>query len=194
MCWAAAALQSRYVESIALISSPHPVALRRRTVVDADQRAALLRHLLSNQVPRRAESALTARHGAAVERLLRSRSGRRWPGTADFADTVTKLRSAILIPGAAHSALEYQRWAFRSQFRADGRRFMQAMDTRLTIPALHVHGARDPYVLAGTISSDSTWAPKMQFHTVADVGHYAHQEEPGEVSAVLLEWLARTRS
>src|SRR3546814_14944676 len=74
---------------------------------------------LFRSVPLRPERRLTADNGAEVERLVRSRSGPTWPQQPEFADVMSKMRSAIRIPGVAHSTLEYQRWAFRSQLRPE---------------------------------------------------------------------------
>src|SRR6516162_1540237 len=46
-CWATALLHPRAVRSIALISSPHPLALRRSALADTHQRSALLPWMLS---------------------------------------------------------------------------------------------------------------------------------------------------
>ncbi|MGK2883471.1 MAG: alpha/beta fold hydrolase [Rhodococcus sp. (in: high G+C Gram-positive bacteria)] len=189
VCWATAALHPRMVGSIALVSSPHPIALRRAVLRNKAQRRALLPHLLSYQVPLVPERGLTKNNGDEVERLLRLRTGASWHGTAEFDDVATQMRSAIRIPGAAHSALEYQRWAFRSQFRSDGRRFMQAMDTELSIPVVQIRGEQDPYILPRTVEADAHWAPRRRLHTVLGAGHYAHQEAPDEVSDQILKAL-----
>ena len=107
VCWATALLHPRLVRSIALISSPHPMALKKAVVRDPYQRRALLPSFLAYQVPLRPERRLTADNGAEVERLVRSRSGPTWPQQPEFADVMTKMRAAIRIPGVAHSTLEY---------------------------------------------------------------------------------------
>src|SRR3546814_7266636 len=58
---------------------------------------------LFRSVPLRPERRLTADNGAEVERLVRSRSGPTWPQQPEFADVMSKMRSAIRIPGVAHS-------------------------------------------------------------------------------------------
>ncbi|QBJ96985.1 alpha/beta hydrolase [Rhodococcus sp. ABRD24] len=193
VCWATALLHPTLVKSIALVSSPHPIALRQAVVHDGRQRAALLPTFLDYQVPWRPERRLVRHDGAEVERLLRARSGPAWPQSTGFDQVARRLRSAIQIPGVAHSALEYQRWAFRSQFRPDGRRFMAAMDHRLQIPALQIHGELDPYVLTGTLERCTEFAPQQQLHLVAGVGHFAHQEAPDEVTAELTRFALASR-
>ena len=100
-----------------------------------------------------------------------------------------EVRSAIQIPGVAHCALEYQRWAFRSQWRPDGRRFMAIMDTELTIPVQQIHGDLDPYVLVRTLARCPGWAPRRDLVTVEAAGHYAHHERPASTNAAILRLL-----
>ncbi len=143
-CWATALLHPRLVRAIALISSPHPAALRRSTLTRRDQGYALLPTLLQYQLPIWPERLLTRDNAAEIERLVRSRSCAKWVASEDFSQTIGYLRTAIQIPAAAHSALEYQRWAVRSQLRSEGRRFMRSMCQQLGMPLLHLRGDADP--------------------------------------------------
>ena len=189
VCWATAVLHSRMVRAVGLISSPHPAALKRSIVACGDQRRALLPTLLSHQLPKWPEHVLTRDDAAALDTLVRRRASAKWPASEDFSETITHLRQAIQIPSAAHSALEYQRWAVRSQFRSEGWRFMKLMDRQLDVPLLHVRGEADPYVLADPVDRSRRYAAKGQFATVPDAGHYAHEEAPAEVNALLQGFL-----
>ena len=122
VCWATSVLHPRVVRAIAVVSSPHPSALRTSTLRRRDQGRALLPWMLRYQMPMWPEHALTRNDGAELERLVRSRASARWQAGEDFAETIAHLRRAIQIPSAAHCALEYQRWAVRSQVRSEGRR------------------------------------------------------------------------
>ena len=189
VCWATAVLHPRAVSAIGLISSPHPAALRASALTRRDQGRALLPDLLRYQLPRWPEHVLTRRDGEEVERLVRKRASSRWTASADFAETIAHLRAAVQIPSAAHSALEYQRWAVRSQLRGEGRRFMGLMDRRLDVPLLHLRGAEDPYVLADPVDRSHGYAPRGRFLTVADAGHFAHEEQPLKVNGLLQGFL-----
>jgi pimeloyl-ACP methyl ester carboxylesterase len=140
-------------------------------------------------LPWRPERKLTAADGAAAEEFLRKRSGPQWPQSTEFPEVAAKVRSAVQIPGAAHCSLEYQRWAFRSQFRPDGHRFFTAMDRTLHIPVLQLHGAEDPFVLTSTLRRDRAWAPQIEQHILPGVGHFVHEEAPHEVNRHLLRFL-----
>lgn len=188
VCWATALLHPRQVSSIAVISAPHPLSLRRGVLRDGAQRRALGTPLLRDQLPWGPERRLVRDDGLEVETMLRARSGPEWARSAEFAEVAARVRSAVQIPGTAHSALEYHRWAFRSQFRPDGKRFRTAMNTPLDIPVLQIYGEQDPYVLASTFRRCGRWAP-LRRTLPLPVGHYAHEEAPDQVNAALLEFL-----
>ncbi len=188
-CWATALLHSRLVRAIALISSPHPAALRRSTLTRSDQCRALLPTLLQYQVPIWPERLLTRDDAAEIERLVRSRSCGKWLASEDFSETIGHLRLAIQIPGAAHCALEYQRWAVRSQLRDEGRRFMRTMAHRLSVPLLHLRGDVDPYVLADPVDRTQRYAPQGRYISIAGAGHFSHEEAPGEANRHLTRFL-----
>ncbi|AHC27667.1 MULTISPECIES: alpha/beta fold hydrolase [Mycobacteriaceae] len=189
VCWATAQLHPRMVDAVALISSPHPVALRSSVVADSAQRRALLPWLLRYQLPRWPEHKLTRHNAAELERIVRDRAGHGWVATEDFAVTMRHLRQAIQIPGAVHSTLEYQRWAMRSQIRGEGRRFMRSMAQPIDIPLLHLRGAADPYVLADPVRRSRPYAPDGRFEHVDGAGHFAHEENPRVVNTALAEFL-----
>lgn len=189
VCWATAVLHSRVVDAIALVSSPHPAALRKSVLTDRDQRRALLPSLLRYQVPRWPEHLLTRNDADELENLVRSRACAKWVASEDFSETIARLRQAIQIPSAAHSALEYQRWAVRSQTRNEGRRFMKLMNRQLELPLLHLRGGADPYVLADPVERSRRFAPRGRFAEIPGVGHYAHEEAPATVNEHLQGFL-----
>ncbi|MBX9642188.1 MAG: alpha/beta hydrolase [Mycobacteriaceae bacterium] len=190
-CWGTALLHSRLVRGIAVISSPHPAALRRSTLSRRDQSRALLPTLLRYQAPLLPERLLTRHDGAEIERLVRSRSGAKWIGSQDFSQTVRYLRQAIQIPGAAHCALEYQRWAVRSQLRSEGHRFIKSTTAPLGVPLLHIRGDADPYVLAAPVERTRRYAPHGRYVSIAGAGHFSHEEAPHEINRHLMRFLQK---
>ncbi len=190
VCWATSVLHPRLVRAIAAVSSPHPVALRASALTRRDQGRALLPSLLRYQIPMWPERWLTRHDGIALEELVRARAGTKWLGTEDFSTTIAHMRSAIRIPGAAHCALEYQRWAVRSQLRSEGRRFMRSMNQQVGVPLLHLRGDADPYVLADAVHRSERYAPHGRFVSVSGAGHFSHEEEPEAVNQQLTRFLA----
>jgi pimeloyl-ACP methyl ester carboxylesterase len=191
VCWATSMLHPRSVRAIGLVSSPHPVALRSSALRRRDQGLALLPWMLRYQVPFRPERKLVRDDAAQLESLIRSRSTAKWQASEDFAETIGHLRRAIQIPFAAHTALEYQRWAVRSQLRAEGRRFMKSMKRPLTVPMLHLRGDADPYVLADPVHRTQRYAPHGRYATIEGAGHFAHEEAPEAVNEQFTRFLAQ---
>ncbi|WP_405488118.1 alpha/beta fold hydrolase [Nocardia sp. NBC_00511] len=189
VCWATAVLHPRLVRSIALIGSPHPVTLKQAVLRDKRQRQAWLPEFLRCQLPRYPEDLLTRDDGIAVELMLRDRVSAAFAATDEFTDTARRMRTAIRIPGAAHCALEYQRWAFRSQWRPDGKRFMSAMSEPVRVPSLSLYGEQDHYILPSTIRQGERLATARRVVAVPDAGHYAHQENPELVTAEIAKLL-----
>ncbi len=190
ICWTTAVLHPRLVRSIAVVGSPHPAALKRAVLCDRRQRTAWLPNFLRYQLPRYGERLLTASDGREVVRLLHQRVSTDWAGGIEFRDTASRMRAAIQIPGAAHCALEYQRWAFRSQWRPDGRRFMATIREPIRIPVLSLHGELDTYVLRSTVHRGQQWSPHRRLVTVPGAAHFAHQENPDVVTTELAKFLA----
>jgi pimeloyl-ACP methyl ester carboxylesterase len=189
VCWATSVLHPRVVRAIALVSSPHPVALRASALTRRDQGRALLPSILRYQLPWWPEHMLTRDDAQELEVLIRSRSGSKWLASEDFSESIGHMRRAIQIPSAAHSALEYQRWAARSQLRGEGRRFMRSMKRPLAVPMLHLRGDADPYVLAAPVDRTQRYAPHGRYVSIAGTGHFAHEEAPEVVNGHLLRFL-----
>jgi pimeloyl-ACP methyl ester carboxylesterase len=191
VCWATSVLHPRVVRSIAVVSSPHPVALRASALTRRDQGLALLPWMLRYQVPYWPERTLTRNDADELETLVRSRASGKWLTSEDFSETIGHLRQAIQIPSAAHSALEYQRWAVRSQLRSEGRRFMRSMKRQLAVPVLHLRGDADPYVLADPVTRTQRYAPHGRYVSITGAGHFAHEEAPADVNEQLSRFLTQ---
>ncbi|MHC3004020.1 alpha/beta fold hydrolase [Gordonia sp. GN26] len=189
VCWATATLHPRVVDRIVVVASPHPRALRRRALRDRDQRAQFLDLFLRNQIPRVGERQITRDDAAFIADYFAQRSSSSWRSEPDYAQTVELNRSAMLIPYVAHCSLEYRRWAFRSQFRPDGMRFMELMDQRLHLPVLALRGRDDPYILSDAMADGHRWAAHQSYRQIDDSGHFVHQEQPAAVTEAILEFL-----
>ncbi|MBK1785081.1 alpha/beta fold hydrolase [Prauserella cavernicola] len=193
LAWTAASLHPRLVSSVSVLGGAHPLALRsaiRRSVLRRRGQARAMAHLLRFQVPMRPERALVRDEAAEIERLLHDWSGVAWREDPGFAEASKTFRNAMLVPGVAHSALEYYRWAFRAQFRGEGRRFTDAVDTRLHMPVLQVHGAADPCVLPSTARDSAPWlGPRSRFELLPGVGHFPHLEDPDRTAKSLVTFL-----
>jgi pimeloyl-ACP methyl ester carboxylesterase len=187
LAWTTAALHPRSVRRLVVVSTAHPRRLRA-AVVDRRQRRAL-RHALGFQLPRMPERRLTRADDDPVAELLQRWSGPDWVRTRDFAEAVDRYRAAARIPQAAYGAMEYYRWAGRSQLRPDGRRYARRMAVPVTAPTLQVHGALDPCVLPATaLGSDRYVAGAYEWRELPRIGHFPQEEAPDDVSAAIADW------
>jgi pimeloyl-ACP methyl ester carboxylesterase len=191
VCWGTAALHPRVVSRMAVVASPHPIALRRAVLRNKDQRDAFLGGFLYKQLPRFGERTLTKDNGAYLLDYFRDRAGARWKESWEFDEVLARNREAIQIPRVAHCMLEYQRWAYRSQFRPDGMRFMDLMDTQLGVPVLALRGRDDSYITNATMAASRDWAPRFDYWQVPGAGHFVHEEQPHRTTKLLLDWLAK---
>jgi pimeloyl-ACP methyl ester carboxylesterase len=185
--WTMAALHPRSVRRLVVVSAAHPRRLRA-SVTDARQRRALA-YALRFQLPRLPERRLTRADDDPVAELMRRWAGPSWLQTTDFAEAVARYRSASRIPQAAYGAMEYYRWAGRSQLRPDGLRFARRMAAPITAPTLQLHGALDRYVLPSTArGSDRYVAGAYEWRELPGVGHFPHEEAPDTVTEAIADW------
>jgi pimeloyl-ACP methyl ester carboxylesterase len=188
LAWTTAVLHPRTVRRLVVLSAAHPRRLRAASLSDARQRRAL-RYALPFQLPRVPERRLTRADDDPVAELVRNWSGPAWEHTADFAEAVDRYRAAARIPQAAYGAMEYYRWAGRSQLRPDGLRFARRMAAPVTAPTLQLHGELDPYILTGTARGSGRYvAGAYEWREVSGVGHFLPEEAPDEVTRAIADW------
>jgi pimeloyl-ACP methyl ester carboxylesterase len=189
LAWTTAALHPGLVRGLGVVSMAHPRRLRRALLTDPRQVAAS-RYVVGFQAPIVPERRLTVADGALVERLLRAWAGPGWPDHA----VAARYREAARIPGVAHSAMEYHRWAVRSVPRSDGRRFARRISVPVRVATLHLHGVRDGALRPATAYGSGRYvdAP-YRWRLLPGVGHFPHEEDPATFDATLLTWLADPR-
>jgi len=186
--WTVAALHPRRVNALVAVAAPHPLAIRRAVAREPRGQGRALLAVAGFQLPRWPERVL--RVGDGVERFMRACAGPGWSATEDFADAVARYRGAARIPGAAYCAMEYYRWAVRSQLRAEGRRFAAAVARPAEAPVLGLHGADDPWLFPRTAAASARWAGERHaVDVLAGVGHFPHEERPAAVTARIADFL-----
>ncbi|MCX9191379.1 alpha/beta hydrolase [Carbonactinospora thermoautotrophica] len=186
VAWTAATRSPKIVRGLVAVSMPHPRRLRTALARDPAQ-LSLSGYVLGFQLPWVPERHLIRHGGALVERLMRTWAGPNWPDTP----TAARYRRAIQIPGTAHCALEFHRWAVRSLLRPDGLRYAAQMRTPIQAPVLHLHGRLDGALLPRTAAGSGEYvdAP-YTFRVLEGVGHFPHEEAPQTFTTELLNWLA----
>ncbi|HET8615784.1 MAG TPA: alpha/beta hydrolase [Actinomycetales bacterium] len=192
IAWSMPALEPTVTDRVAAVSMPHPLRLRSALGRSWAQRRALA-HVLGYQRPVVPERQLT-RDPRRVATLLRSGGDPAWPGSGEHAQlVVNRYVEAMTVPFVAHSAMEYFRWVVRSQVRADGRRFVDAVSRGVDVPVLHLQGTRDAVVLPASARGSEQHVTGPYRYVELDAGHYLPEERPHDVSQLLVEWLADPR-
>lgn len=181
LAWSTATLHPEVVNRLATLSVPHPLRMAEALRRDRTQ-ARMSSYMAFFQTPKVPERRLVS--GALVTELLR-----RWGGPA-FPDgeTARRCAQAMAVPAAAHCALEYYRWAFRSQVRPSGRRYLRLMEQGVQVPVLHLHGDLDGCIRTESAHGSGAYAHRgYELQVLEGLGHFPHEEDPALVSALLLE-------
>jgi pimeloyl-ACP methyl ester carboxylesterase len=193
LVWTMAAAHQRVVRSAVVLGAAHPLRMRRQLRVDHAQRHASAYVLRTFQIPRRPEN-LLARDSRWVRELYDRWTGPRWRGTPRYVADVERYAQAMRIHPVSFCAAEHYRWMVRSLFRADGRRYADALRTPVRAPVLHLHGDFDTCMLPATAQGSGKYVSgRYEWRVLVGVGHFPHNEVPELVSGELVRW-AKTSS
>jgi pimeloyl-ACP methyl ester carboxylesterase len=183
IAWSMPGLQPRVTRAVGALGMAHPLTLRSALSGRRQRRAAA--RLLAFQAPVAPERWLGDKDGVA--RVLRAWAGPGWPD----AESEQRYTRAMKMPFVAHTSMEYYRWAVRSVWRSDGRRFAAAVRDPVRVPVLQVHGGHDPWILPETAAASGARADAaLRFELLPAAGHFLPEEAPGEVNWILVDWLA----
>jgi pimeloyl-ACP methyl ester carboxylesterase len=181
LAWATATLHPEIVNRLGIVSMPHLLRLEQALRADWTQ-LRMSSYLGFFQVPKVPERRLTS--GRLVSELLERWGG---PGYPD-GEAEARCREAMAIPAAAHCALEYYRWAFRSRVRPSGRRYLRLLAEGVHVPVLHLHGDLDGCIRTETVHGSGAYAHAgYELRVIEGIGHFPHQEAPDLVSSLLLD-------
>jgi pimeloyl-ACP methyl ester carboxylesterase len=184
IAWAMPTLAPQSTRAIAVLGTAHP--LRTLSAAAWPSNALGLRRAAYFQTPVLPERAL--RDGDLVATILGE-----WSGSGEWPDeeSLAMYRQAMRIPSVAHCSMEYYRWAMRSRFRRDGRRFVDAMRSTIKVPVLQLHGGTDPHIPAAHAQGSQRWVSGDYTWRLLPGGHFLAEECPELVGDELLGWLAR---
>ncbi len=181
VAWYLAMWHPERVERLAILNAPHPAAYRRDLFTTDQWRRSW--YVLFFQLPWLPEAMLRARDFAFIERTLSSDVS----NLDAFANNETRqYKAAFKHPGALTSAINYYRGAGRSAARG------AIDDVRpIACPTLVVWGERDRYLSPTLANGLEAHVSDLQVRRLPGAGHWVQLDEPGKVSAMLVEFLSR---
>ena len=181
VAWHLAGTRPQHLHSLAILSCPHPVILRRALLRKPKVKQLLKSwYMLFFQLPWLPERMLTRDNGSTITRMIRGAS---LDKTRFTAEELAPIREAVLQPGRAHSMLEWYRTAFRV---APARTKPIERPTLLVWPM--DDAALDAEVL---LPGHEQFATHLKVLKVAQCGHWVQAEKPGVVNAELLRHFAQ---
>ncbi|MEP6851078.1 MAG: alpha/beta hydrolase [bacterium] len=193
VAWSVATVHPEVVRSIAVLGTPHPLRLRAAIAADPRRQGRASAYALTTfQIPRVPEGLLT-RDSSYVAGLFDRWSGPQWRAAPRYADDVERYAESLRVSKAAHCALEYFRWSFRSVPRRDGRRAAARLLVGVRAPVLQLHGADDGCMLPSTAQGSSRYVSgQYEWHLLPGVGHFPQDEAPERVSSEIIRWAKGT--
>jgi pimeloyl-ACP methyl ester carboxylesterase len=185
--WTAAALQTKNVRAIGVISAAHPNTLRRGMLTNSAQIKALS-YTIGYQRPWFAERALAQYNALEIGQILSN-----WMLQSQLdLDDQDVYRRAFLQGKTAHCALEFHRWALRSIPRLDGKKFATDLSKKITVPVLQIHGSHDTSILLDVARQSNEWVESdYEFYEFKNTGHLIPADSPAELNDRLINWLTK---
>jgi len=184
VAWTLATQYPDTVDGLVTINAPHP--RRLRDAVRTRSQRKKFSYIWKFQLPFAPERTFMRSGGTAVIDYLT-----KWSLSAEWIteDCATRYAEAFTRWPTAHTAIEYHRWAVRSFYRTDGRRYMEQMDSAVRTDTLIIHGVADPTIDYATSMGSETYVEGECTRVDLPVGHWPHEEDPRAVHSALLTWL-----
>lgn len=185
--WTMCTTQSEMVRTLINVSAPHPHRIRSALLGSRRQRAAM-GYIWGLQVPIAPERKLMRDDGRMVTNLMRG-----WSADASWLtpDASSRYQAAFTYWPTAHTAIEYHRWAMRSVFRTDGRRFMETVQPPIPHDVLSIRGQFDPMVLETSFEGEEEFVLGRYECASVPAGHFVYEEAPEVFLALITDWMTK---
>ncbi len=163
------------VRKLAVLNCPHPAVWRDAMDNDPVQRRASW-YVRAFQIPWLPETLLRAGNYRALVQALRE-------ARAPVSDAeIERYRDAWRQPGALTAMINW--------YRAIRRRTIAPVPPgSIAVPVQIVWGRNDPYALPALAEASKTLCADAKLVYLPDATHWVAQDEPGRVSAILLDFL-----
>jgi pimeloyl-ACP methyl ester carboxylesterase len=184
IAWATASspTHQQVIERLIILNSPHPAAFMHSLSLRQLRKSW---YLFLFQLPIIPEHLLSRNSFAVLRRLLASSAY--VPGTFHDAD-LDRYIEAMARPGVLTSAINYYRGLTRQNPLAAIKKLVPVAS-----PTLLIWGERDVVLGKDLTYGLSRWVPDLRIEYLPDSGHFVHEEQPEQVSRLMLDFLKPPR-
>ncbi|MGE0642771.1 MAG: alpha/beta fold hydrolase [Nitrospira sp.] len=181
IAWYYAMRHPNRVDALVIMNAPHPACFERE--VRRWRQLHRSWYMGVFQIPWLPEAALSVGNGYIIGRIFeRMAMDRR-----SLPDEIVDLyRQQACEPGALTAMINY----YRAAFRGGGAWRQRSLGYQtMTIPTLVIWGLQDQALGAHNLDGLSEWVTDLTVITMADAGHFVHEDQPEQVTRHLLTWL-----
>ena len=181
IAWCYAMRYPKRVDALVIVNAPHPACFEREIRRWRQLRRSWYMGVF--QLPWLPEAALAAGHGAIIGLIFK------WMARHIPEALVRLYRQQACEAGALTAMLNYYRAALRG-----GGALRQRMlgYPKIDVPALVIWGLQDQALDGHNLNGLSALVTDLTVVTIAEAGHFVHEDEPDRVTHEIMTWL-RTR-
>ena len=181
IAWYYAMRHPSRVEALVIMNAPHPACFERE--VRRWRQLHRSWYMGFFQIPWLPEAALSAGHGYIIQQIFERMVLDREQIPSDV---VELYRKQACEPGALTAMVNYYRAALRG---GGGLRQRRLRYPKIGIPSLVIWGLQDQALVAQNLDGLSQFVDDLTIVTMADAGHFVHEDKPEQVTQELLAWL-----
>jgi pimeloyl-ACP methyl ester carboxylesterase len=169
------------IEALVIVNAPHPACFERE--VRHWRQLHRSWYMGFFQVPWFPEAALAAGHGYMIGAIFERMAIHR----EQMPDEIVQLyRRQACEPGALTAMVNYYRAAFRGGGAMHQRRLGYPP---VRVPTLVIWGLQDHALVGQNLDRLNDFVDDLTVVTVADAGHFVHEDKPEQVTRDMLTWL-----
>ncbi len=179
--WYYAMRHPNRVEALVIMNAPHPACFERE--VRRWRQLHRSWYMGFFQIPWLPETALSAGHGYIIGQIFERMALDREQMPSDVVELYRKLACE---PGALTAMVNYYRAALRG---GGGIRQRRLGYPKIGIPSLVIWGLQDQALVAQNLDGLTEFVDDLTVVTIADAGHFVHEDKPAQVTAAVVTWL-----